>query len=219
MLEGYLDAFADGLADSPETRESYPRVLRQKTGILAHRISHLVELARMTTVEWRQTREACDLTAFLAETLGLLSDEAAARGRRLEVDFRLPEGRTAALNRDMALRVRENLVDNAENYSPPDSVLRASAWEEGAEVLVRISNQGAGIPADLRDLVFEPFYRADPGRNSGGFGLGLASMKSIVEAHGWGIDRTSIPGGTTCFTVRIPASRPSCPAPQASQHW
>ncbi len=208
VLEGYLDAFADGLADSPEKRDSYIKVLREKTGVLAHRISHLVELARMTTVEWRQTFEDCDLSAFLQETLGLLADEAAARGRRLEVDFRLPPGRRAELNRDMARRVLENLADNAETYSPPGSFLRASAREEGAEVLVRISNEGEGIPADRRDLVFEPFYRADPGRNTGGFGLGLASVKSIVEAHGWGIELESIPGGTTSFTVRIPVSRP-----------
>ncbi len=209
VLEGYLDAFADGLADSPDKRESYLKVLREKTGVLGHRISHLVELARMTTVEWRQTLEACDLSAFLAETLGLLSDEAAARGRKLAVDLRLQPARIADMNRDMARRVLENLLDNAETYSPPDSVLLASAWEEGAEVLVRISNEGEGIPADRRDLVFEPFYRADPGRNSGGFGLGLASVKSIVETHGWGIDLESVPGGTTSFTVRIPArSRP-----------
>ena len=208
VLEGYLDAFADGLADSPEKRESYLRVLREKTGVLSHRISHLVELARMTTVEWRQTFEDCDLSAFLKETLGLLSDEAAARGRRMEVDFRLSPGRRSALNRDMARRVLENLADNAETYSPPDSVLRASAREEGAEVLVRISNEGEGIPAERRGLVFEPFYRGDPGRNAGGFGLGLASVKSIVEAHGWGIDLESVPGGTTSFTVRIPTSRP-----------
>ncbi|HOX13806.1 MAG TPA: HAMP domain-containing sensor histidine kinase [Spirochaetia bacterium] len=207
VLEGYLDAFADGLADSPEKRESYLKVLREKTGVLAHRISHLVELARMTTVEWRQTFEDCDLSAFLEETLGLLADEAAARGRRMEVDFRLSPGLRAALNRDMARRVLENLADNAETYSPPDSVLRASAREEGAEVLVRISNEGEGIPAERRGLVFEPFYRGNPGRNAGGFGLGLASVKSIAEAHGWGIDLESVPGGTTTFTVRIPAPR------------
>ncbi|MCK7472003.1 MAG: hypothetical protein MZU95_15570 [Desulfomicrobium escambiense] len=95
VLEGYLDAFADGLADSPDKRESYLKVLREKTGVLGHRISHLVELARMTTVEWRQTLEACDLSAFLAETLGLLSDEAAARGRKLAVDLRLQPARIA----------------------------------------------------------------------------------------------------------------------------
>ena len=126
----------------------------------------------------------------------------------MEVDFRLSPGLRAALNRDMARRVLENLADNAETYSPPDSVLRASAREEGTEVLVRISNEGEGIPAERRGLVFEPFYRGDPGRNAGGFGLGLASVKSIVEAHGWGIDLESVPGGTTTFTVRIPTSRP-----------
>lgn len=204
VLEGYLDAFADGLADSPEKRDAYLKILREKTGLLAHRISHLVELARLTTVEWRQTLEDCDLSSFLSETLNRLADEAAARGRRLEVDFRLPKGIYVAMNRDMVLRIFENLVDNAENYSPRDTVLRAEAWSEKGEAFVRVTNEGSGISAGSRDLVFEPFYRADPGRNAGGFGLGLSSVKSIVEAHGWGIELQSVPGGLTSFTVRIP---------------
>ena len=204
VLEGYLDAFTDGLADSPEKRAAYLDVLREKTGLLGHRISHLVELARMTTVEWRQTLEECGLSGFLSETLKRLADEAAARGRRLEVDFRLPEGLSVAMNRDMVLRIFENLVDNAENYSPRDSVLRAEAWSGEGEAFVRVTNEGPGIPAGSRDLVYEPFYRADAGRNTGGFGLGLSSVKSIVEAHGWSIELQSVPGGATSFTVRIP---------------
>jgi len=70
--------------------------------------------------------------------------------------------------------------------------------------VLTIGNGGAGIrPEDLRK-VFEPFFRGDRGRNAGGFGLGLASVKSIVETHGWTITVKSEPGGRTEFSIRIP---------------
>jgi len=213
VLEGYLDAFEDGLADSPEKREQYLRVIRGKTGLLAHRISHLVELARMTTMEWRHTMVETDLAAYVDETLNRLADEVSADGGLLSVDFRMEPGKAVSMNRDMINRVLENLVDNARNYSPPGSTVSASAWNTPSDGFITISNPGPGIAPDQSELVFEPFFRGDPGRNSGGFGLGLSSVKSIVETHGWAITLASVPGTSTSFTIRIPLKTGN-PSPQ-----
>jgi len=213
VLEGYLDAFEDGLADSPEKREQYLRVIRGKTGLLAHRISHLVELAKMTTVEWRHTMVETDLAAYAGETLCRLADEVSADGASLSVDFRMEPGIAVSMNRDMINRVLENLIDNARNYSPPGSTISASAWNTPLDAFITILNPGQGITPDQAGLVFEPFYRGDPGRNSGGFGLGLSSVKSIIETHGWAITLASVPGKSTSFTIHIPL-RTENPSPQ-----
>jgi len=204
VLEGYLEAFEDGLVDNPEKREQYLRVMREKTGLLSYRISHLVELAKMTTMEWRQTLVATELSRFLEESFGHIADEVNADGGILNVDLKVEPGLSVSINHDMVVRVFENLIDNARTYSPPGSPVSVSAWNTNFDAFVSITNSGPGIPPEQASLVFEPFFRGDSSRNSGGFGLGLASVKTIVETHGWFISLESNPGARTCFTIRIP---------------
>lgn len=204
VLEGYLEAFEDGLVDNSEKREQYLQIMREKTGLLSHRISHLVELARMTTMEWRQTLVDTDLRHFLQESFGRISDEVNADGGILTVDLRIEAGLIVSINPDMVTRVFENLIDNARNYSPAGSPVSVNAWNMGSDAFVSISNSGSGIPPEQVPLVFEPFFRGDPSRNTKGFGLGLASVKTIVETHGWFISLESKPDILTRFTIRIP---------------
>jgi two-component system, OmpR family, sensor histidine kinase SaeS len=85
-------------------------------------------------------------------------------------------------------RVISNLLQNAIRHSPPGGTIGLEArWlrhEGKAEICVR--DEGEGIPEEMRDRVFERFYRVDPSRNreSGGAGLGLAIARSLVELHG-----------------------------------
>lgn len=65
-----------------------------------------------------------------------------------------------------------------------------------------VENTGNQIPEDQLDLIFEPFYRGDRSRKGEGFGLGLASVKSIIESHGWAIDVKSSNKGTQ-FRISI----------------
>ena len=90
-----------------------------------------------------------------------------------------------------------------ETTKPPGSQVAGCA---GGTIILTISNGGPGIRAEDLQKIFEPFFRGDQGRNAGGFGLGLASVKSIVETHGWTISVESEPGVRTAFSIRIPYS-------------
>jgi signal transduction histidine kinase len=204
VLEGYLEAFEDGLVNNSKKREQYLHIMHEKTGLLSYRISHLVELAKMTTMEWRQTLIATDLGHFLEESFGHISDEVNADGGTLIVDLKTEPSLIVSINHDMVIRVFENLIDNARNYSPRGSPISVSAWNTSSDAFISISNSGSGIPPEQVPLVFEPFFRGDPGRNTNGFGLGLASVKTIVDTHGWFISLESKPDVLTCFTIRIP---------------
>jgi signal transduction histidine kinase len=102
-----------------------------------------------------------------------------------------------------------NLLENAVRYSPEGATIEVSvARKDGGRALVSFQDHGTGIaPADLPH-VFERFYRGDPSRTraTGGFGLGLAIAKALVEAYGGSITAESAPGAGTRMTVELPVA-------------
>ena len=204
VIDGYLDAFDAGLADSSKKQTEFLDIIRNKTAVLSHRIAHLIELLRMSTLEWRHTLIQTDLTAWLIETLHNFREEAAIRDKNLEIRLDLPDPSPIAMNPDMVHRLLENLLDNAWAYASPDTSVTVSAGKRPECIYISVNNSGAGLSSAQLQLIFEPFYRGDHGRNTAGFGLGLASVKSIVEMHGWSISVDSVPGKTTEFTIQIP---------------
>ena len=99
-----------------------------------------------------------------------------------------------------------NLLANAARFTPKDKPVVAAFGKAGRKTIIEVRDQGPGIPENLRDKVFERFYRADNSRNreTGGSGLGLAIVKAIVERHGGTIVATETPGGGATFRVELP---------------
>jgi len=225
VIQGYLEALADGFADTEEKRDRYLGLMRSKADLLGGRIAHLIELAKTTTSEWRHGLTVSDLNVFLEETLNPLAEYCTIRGYTVDRHSTLPEPCPVAFDRDMVARVLENLVENAVAYGDPSQPISIEAYIDKAArventtatasradagsseaIVLTIGNGGAGIRPEDMHKIFEPFFRGDRGRNAGGFGLGLASVKSIVETHGWTISVESEPGVRTAFMIRIPYS-------------
>ena len=103
----------------------------------------------------------------------------------------------------MALRrALRNIIENAVTYGDRADVLLSC---EAGEVLVRVQDQGPGIPDNAWDDVFEPFSRLETSRNreTGGVGLGLSIARQIVNSHGGSIGFTNLEKGF-CVTVTLP---------------
>jgi signal transduction histidine kinase len=106
--------------------------------------------------------------------------------------------------------VFRNLLENAIKYSLPDSrPVQVSAAADADSVVVRVSDDGPGIPDGDLANVFEPFFRVDRSRSkkTGGYGLGLSICKRIVEAHGGAIAVENNPGRGASFIVSLPRPR------------
>ena len=102
-----------------------------------------------------------------------------------------------------------NLLDNACKYNRPAGRVRCELKEEAGDAVLTVANTGPGIQAELRDRIFERFFRADASRtNTHGHGLGLALCWEIVELHGGKLTLlvTSEPGWTE-FEIRLPSGR------------
>ena len=101
-------------------------------------------------------------------------------------------------------RVIQNLVQNAIRHTPSggEVLVVAKRTEQGISIVVE--DEGEGIPADAVDKIFEPFWRGDASRSTGGSGLGLTLVKRIVEGLGGEISAGSAPRGGARFAVSLP---------------
>jgi heavy metal sensor kinase len=149
-----------------------------------------------------------DLAALAAGVVEAMRPLAEARGVQLSLD---KEGAAVVVGDEGRLRqVVINLLDNALKYTPEGGRVGVGVETKGGNALVTVRDTGIGIPAEHLPHVFERFYRVDKARSreQGGTGLGLSISKSIVTAHGGGIELTSAPGeGTTCV-IALPLAGP-----------
>jgi two-component system sensor histidine kinase BaeS len=115
----------------------------------------------------------------------------------------LPEIR---IDPDRMAQVLGNLVSNALRYTPAQGCIRLVAEGADGNVMLKVIDNGLGIPAEDLPYIFDRFYRADRSRqlHEGESGLGLSIAKSIVEAHGGSITVESLPGEGSTFTIAIP---------------
>ena len=101
-------------------------------------------------------------------------------------------------------RILFNLLSNARKYAAPDTPIHFSARRQQHEVVVSITDQGQGIPAEELPHIFDRFYRTTRGRKVEGIGLGLYITRRLVEAHGGRIWVESEVGKGSTFTFTLP---------------
>jgi signal transduction histidine kinase len=145
--------------------------------------------------------EDVDVARGLADTVAILESKSRAKaiGVQLETAPDLPRvhGFGSELN-----QLWEKLIDNALDAAGPDGRVAVTATGRGDSVLVRVSDDGPGIPDEIRAKVFDPFFTTKPvGRGSG---LGLYLARRVVLFHQGDLEFTSQPGRTV-FRVRLPA--------------
>ena len=113
-------------------------------------------------------------------------------------------------SRELLRRALFNLVENAVKYGPKGGQVRLCAELDGTDMVITVADQGPGIPPELRERVFEPFFRVDTAssRELGGTGLGLALVRAIAEVHGGSVWVEEHQAGGNRFVLRLPAAQP-----------
>ncbi len=169
-----------------ESRHEMLEIIDEEADRLDRFVEDLMVLARIEAGEMQLRREWGSLEEIVTAAINRATP--LTRNHRIErhIDNELPSVRVD--ERAMA-EVAYVLLDNAVKYSPPGTVIRLDArpTEEG-RIKLTIEDQGPGIPAELRERVFDKFFRAmrdgDSAAQKPGTGMGLAIAKGIVEAHG-----------------------------------
>jgi signal transduction histidine kinase len=167
-----------------------------------------------------------EVVAAAAETAGHLL---VARQHRLTVSLP-PEPVSLEADPLRLAQVLTNLLSNAAKFTDPGGHIRLSATVEAGQVVLRVRDNGRGIAPEVLPRVFDLFHQGAGTQRTGGLGIGLALVKSLVELHGGSVTASSAGPGTGCeFVVRLPhtlsprasagrcmpdgrASPPRCPA-------
>src|SRR5438552_9369007 len=191
-----------------EGRKEMLQVIDEEADRLDRFVEGLTKLARIDAGEMHLHRQWTSIDEIIASALKRA--EPRTRSHRMEVwiEEELPSIKVD----DQALsEVVYTLVDNAAKYSPSGSPIRIAATPgEPGKIMISVADRGPGIQANVRDRVFEKFFRAmrdgDVGdRKSSGTGMGLAIARGIVEAHGGRIWIEAVSTGTgSIFMIELP---------------
>jgi len=202
-----LQGFAEELArpdTPPDLRQRNVAIIRRRVAELDSLLGDLLELSRLQSIP-PGPQEVIDLAETLRERLIDLVPEIEQAGAELSAE--LPE-EPVMLRADRKLigRALQNLVQNAIRHGDP-SQITVSLTQDDAGAIIRIADNGRGIPADQLAHLFDRYYRGSSATAKGrGSGLGLAIVREIAQHHGGTVQVESAPGEGTVFTLRLSGS-------------
>ena len=205
---GYSQALKDGLAEDDKTRDMYLSIIYDKSSLLVQRITSLINYIQITDQGFKTNLKEAKLFPFLQDFCELENSELSLQGAEFEYHLDLNKNYSTIFDPVLLNRALENLIQNAIKYGDLKNpiVFVVSQSYDGLAMALINSNKGSNnISNEMLLNFFEPFYRGDNSRKGKGFGLGLASVKSIVDSHGWKIKaEVDKKENTTTFTIIIP---------------
>ncbi len=182
-------------------------VMERQVRHLARMIDDLLDVARISRGKIQLRRERVDLVPVLEAAVATVRPLVEKRKHRLEVAI-APTALWVEGDPTRLEQVVVNLLINAAKYTESGGRLGLVAERSGDEVVVRVRDNGVGIPPESLGVMFEPFAQGDRSlaRSEGGLGIGLTLVKGLVQLHGGGVEAASEgPGRGSEFTVWLPA--------------
>lgn len=191
--------------EDPETA-AIGQMMQRHVDNMKRLVDDLLEVSRVTRGELDLRLGQVELTAIINTAIESSQPLLAASQHRLNVS--LPRN-PIYLQADAVrlAQVVSNLLNNAAKYTPANGDITLSVDSTDPEIVIRVSDNGVGIPLDLQPKIFDMFMQVDRNRNAaqGGLGIGLTLVKRLVELHGGSIEVASEgPDTGSQFTLRLP---------------
>lgn len=208
LIKGFVETLIDGAKDDPNVAGKFLQTIHKHTNRLAFLIEDLLTISHLESGRLVMQRQELRLHSLVERVLDELQSPAGQR--KVTLENLVPEELEITADADRMQQVLYNLVDNAIKYGREGGLVQVGAGIEEQTTEVFVRDNGAGIPREAQDRVFERFFRVDRARSrdQGGTGLGLSIVKHIVQAHGgevWVKSETGS-GSTFFFTLPDPAS-------------
>ena len=207
VITGYVDAIRDGIVP-PEEQRRYLDTISQKAGLLSELINSFSDYSRLEHPEYELACTQGDFCEYVREYAAGKYQELEIAGFRLEAE--IPEEEMSlSFDHLQMRRAFENILSNAVRYCPKGSCIAILLLRWNDRIMLRIADDGPGIPEELKETIFDPFVVAESARTTGqGTGLGLSISKKIIELHGGSIrilPKEEHEKGT-CFEILLPFS-------------
>jgi two-component system OmpR family sensor kinase len=208
-LRGYAELYRIGALKKKADIDEAMQRIESESLRMTELVENLLALARMD-----ESAPLAKQQTNLVELASISARDSAAIGSKNKIVIVDIDGKKlakdavvmAAVDASSMRQVLTNLLVNAAKFSKPRGQIEIALAENSGRVVLEVRDHGEGIPAALREKVFERFFRADNSRNreTGGSGLGLSIVKNIVTRHGGEIKALETPGGGATFRVTLP---------------
>jgi PAS domain S-box-containing protein len=178
---------------------------------LARLVDDLLDVSRINQGSIRLRKEVVDLGTVVQRAVEATRSLIDTRGHEVQLDLP-PDPVRLEADPTRLEQVIANLLNNAAKYTMPGGQIHIQAAREGNEAVVRVRDNGIGVPPDVLDRVFEPFVQSEGSlaRSEGGLGIGLTLVRSLVEMHGGKVEAHSPGlGQGSEFVLRLPARVPA----------
>jgi PAS domain S-box-containing protein len=192
--------------DDP-TLEAMRQTIDRQSMLLTRLLDELLDVNRIARGQFSIEREPVDLQDVLSRSVETSRPLIDSQGHALELSFPIEPlpvlGDAVRLTQAVV-----NLLNNAAKYTPRGGSIQLSAVSHGAEIEIRVRDNGQGIARDMLEKVFDLFVQVDPANISmGGLGVGLALVRRVVELHGGSVRaRSEGRGRGSEFVLRLPLS-------------
>lgn len=209
-IQGYVDTLLNGALHNNDVNEKFLKSTARNVERLVSLVDDLDEISKLESGELEFNFQPFIIQDLFKEVVDSLFIKTTEKEIRCIIKKGCEFPLTVYADKEKIRQVLINIVDNAIKYGNKNGLIEASFYNvDGKNVLIEISDNGAGISEEHLPRIFERFYRTDLARSrkAGGSGLGLAICKHILEAHHQTIHvRSKLDVGTT-FGFSLPASR------------
>lgn len=202
VIKGMIEILNRDDFDDEKTEVEFLHQIEKETNRLEVIVRDLLQLSRLSKNNLILKREKMDFTQIIDYSLNTFLRLAQEKGLHFDVNYHSHEA--IFVDKELSITIMNNLISNAIKYSDR-GVIHITTEEVKDEFVITIQDEGVGLSVEEQEKVFERFYRVDKARSreSGGSGLGLSIVKSIIEAHGATIEvESELEKGTT-FIIRF----------------
>ncbi|MEL6535492.1 MAG: HAMP domain-containing sensor histidine kinase [Bacteroidota bacterium] len=193
------------LGDLPEMRTRYLQIIRDENNRLGMQVEKVLQIATLDRKELKLKIEKIDVHAVIRQALDKINLQVAKREGQILTHLEAASSEVEADPLHLS-NIIYNLLDNANKYSPEEPQIDIATRSQPDGLWVTVADQGIGMTREVVNRIFDKFYRVPTGNvhNVKGFGLGLAYVKTMVEAHHGKIKVTSQPDQGSIFEIFIP---------------
>ena len=205
-IKGFVETLLDGAADDQEQTHRFLEIILKHSNRLNAIIEDLLTLSRLE--EGTEQRKLSFESSYIKPTLVSAIELAKLKAdqKNIKVELLCDDDISANINSPLIEQAVLNFVDNAVKYTQENSNIFVSAEKIDNEIVIKVTDQGCGIPKEHLERIFERFYVVDKGRSRklGGTGLGLSIVKHIAQVHGGHLEVNSIIGKGSTFEIHLP---------------
>lgn len=199
-----IQGFAKLLQDpkiSAEDSAEYTQIIIDETSRLSRLSSNILNLTKLENQSTIGKKHRFSIDEQIRKIILMLEHEWSKKDIDLDIDL---EEILYVGNEELMGQIWQNIINNAIKFTPQGGNIKVKLFRSDTGVVVKISDNGPGIPPDKIDKIFEKFYQGDRSRATEGNGLGLALVRRIVDLSDGDVKAENLFEGGVCFTVELP---------------